>query len=125
MYSKSLVPSVCVVVKSLTLAEAYDILEKVNPAHLTRMMAAGAYNLQTGQSDSLRFIDIGNDVSNLNAQLTSFRKMWHIAGPPHSRHWIEGSLCQYVADALLTEIFIQGEDRVSEAVSQIVAVGAP
>lgn len=122
MYSKSLVPSVCVVVKSFTLAEACDILEKVNPAHLTRMMTMPGDD-ECNDTD-FHFIDIGNP-SNLTAALTDFWYVWYIAGPPDARKWVKGSLCQYVADALLTEILLQGEEAVSNLVSQVLNVGAP
>lgn len=122
MITKSMIPSVCVVVKSFTLQEAIEILRRLCQDHLHRTMYV---ETQTQDAKATTFLELGDDARNLLAPLTSFWRFWTETGPPTKREWTESTLCQYMADALLIEVALQGEKIVSDIVAGVIQKGAP
>jgi hypothetical protein len=122
MITKSMIPAVCVVVKSLTLQEAIEILRRLCQDHLHRTLYV---ETQTVGAKAITFLEIGTDARNLIAPLTSFWRFWMETGPPLQREWRESTLCQYVADCLLIEVGLQGEKIVSDIVGDVIRKDAP
>jgi len=122
MLTLETIVAVQVVVESLTLSDAFHILSQINPAYLD---AIHYVDTQTNDVKEFRFEELGDDARNQCAHLPSFWRTWYEAGPPTKREWVYGSICQFVADAILTEIDRQGEKFVSDVVRDVLNVGAP
>lgn len=116
--TRSIIPAVCVVVKSLTLQEAVEILHRLCQDYLHQPLY-----VQNGRETT--FFEIGDYTPNLVASLTSFQRFWMETGPPTRREWTESNLCQYVADSLLVEVGLQGEKTVSDIVADVIRKDAP
>jgi hypothetical protein len=115
------VEAVQTVVSSLTLADAFDILAQINPIHLDQI-----HYVETADgAQEFVFEELGEDARNQCAKLPTFWRTWYEAGPPNNREWVYGSICQFVADAILTEIVAQGEKPVADVVRKVLSVGAP
>lgn len=122
MLKHSMIQSICVIVKSLTLQEAIAILRSVNQSYLVRTLYV---ETQVGDCREFQFESLGDDARNLCSHLTSFWKVWYVCGPPCNREWVEGTLCQFVADCLLLEVVEWGEKTISDLVGTVLKVGAP
>ncbi len=122
MLQSSMLPAICVTVKSFTLEDAIEILRRVNQHHLERSLYT---ENQGGKCREFQFKALADDARNLCAHLTTFWKMWYECGPPDDREWVEGTLCQFVADCLLLEVVEQGEKIVCDIVADVIKLGAP
>lgn len=120
--TRNMILAICVIVKGLNLQEAIEILHQLNQDYLQRTMYV---ETQTHVAKTTTFLEIGDDARNLVAPLTSFWRFWMETGPPTRQEWTESTLCQYVADALLAEVILQGEKVVSDIVRNTVRKGAP
>jgi len=116
------IDAVQLVVSTLTLADAFSILSQINPAHLDSIHYV---ETQTNDVKDFRFEELGKDARNKCAKLPTFWRTWYEAGPPGKREWIYGSICQFVADVILTEIVAQGEKRVADIIRRVLSIGAP
>jgi hypothetical protein len=116
----NLLKSVLVVVNSLTLAEALEILGKLSKVYLFR----GVY-LDNQTATLIKFEDLGDDCFNLIRPINRLDNIWFHGGPPGNEEWICGPVCQYVADVILHEIMERGEKQVADIVHSVVALGAP
>jgi hypothetical protein len=114
--------AVCVTVKSFTLEDAIEILRRANQSHLERTLYV---ENQIGKCREFRFKSLGDDARNRCAHLTTFWKVWYECGPPNNREWVEGTLCQFVADCLLLEVAEWGERGVCDIVADVLRLGAP
>lgn len=122
MLSHETIVAVQVVVESLTLADAFDILSKINPEYLDQIHYI---ETQSAGAKRFRFEELGEDARSQCAKLPAFWRTWYEAGPPTKREWVYGSICQFVADVILTEIVRRGEQPVADIIRKIVSVGAP
>lgn len=122
MLQRSIIDAICITVKSLTLAEAIEVLRRVNQSHLKRTMYA---ETSTGAHREFKFNELGDDARNQCAHLTTFWEMWYCCGPPGNRTWVESTLCQFVADCLLLEVVESGEKTVCDIVADVIKLGAP
>lgn len=122
MLKHSMIPAVCVTVKSFTLEDALEVLRRVNQYHLQRTLYV---ENQLGDHLEITFKSLGDDARNRCAHLTTFWKVWYKCGPPGNRDWVEGTLCQFVADCLLLEVAECGEKIVCDIVADVLKIGAP
>lgn len=122
MLTHDMVAALCVTVKSLTLGDALEIFRQMNQSHLERRLYV---ENPRGDYREFRFSSLGEDARNCCAHLTTFWSVWYECGPPSNREWMEGTLCQFVADCLLLEIVVQGEKPVCDIVTSVVKMGAP
>ena len=122
MLKHSMIPAICITVTSFTLEDALEVLRRVNQCHLDRTMYV---ENQMNVHREITFKSLGDDARNRCAHLTTFWKVWYECGPPGNREWVEGTLCQFVADCLLLEVVAWGEMAVCDIIADVLKIGAP
>ena len=119
---RDMLSALCATVRSFTLEDAIEILSRVNKQYLNCTMYV---ENQNSDCRAITFKSLGNDPRNLGTHLTSFWMVWYKCGPPNRREWVEGTICQFVADCLLLEVAARSEEIVCDIVADVIKLGAP
>lgn len=116
--AKKTLQTVLSIASNLTLGEALDLLDSLDESFVRERVYDPA-------GVEMRFASLGYDPYNLLVPCSELGPIWFEGGPPGRVDWIEGYVCQYVADRLLRSIVALGEYVVGAKVSAVMRYGAP
>jgi hypothetical protein len=115
-----MIESITRIASAMTLAEALEILNRLDKGYMARPI----YEDRTDATES-SFERLGDDPFNLIMPLNRLPLIWWHGGPPNSQAWIPGLPCQYVADCILNETVVMGEEYVASIMREAIITGAP
>lgn len=115
-----MIESITRIASAMTLAEALEILNRLAKGYMARPI----YEDRADATES-SFERLGDDPFNLIMPLNRLPRIWWYGGPPNSQEWVSGLPCQYVADCILNETVVMGEEYVASIMREAIITGAP
>ena len=116
--AKRTLQTVLSIAANLTLGEALDLLDSLDESFAKERV----YDVTGGE---MIVGSLGDDPYNLLVPCSELGPIWFNGGPPGQEEWIDGFVCQYVADCLLRSIVTLGEVVVGAKIGTVMRQGAP